>query len=220
MEQSLEKIDIHASCFASHRVHSCRSTQCSSFVPKNTFYITYNLKGKNKSAEIRFGKEQHWKCLTLCIKHGNCSVLLVSGFRWISFSSWAGDCPWSCGGPGTPSWWAKGRSCSSRCWARSPRSCMKPSESTDWDSAASWTSSDGRRHSPGLPSLPQSCRSHASGSAYRSRPTAGPSPPSGRARAAAGPAAATRPGCGWSCCSGSRPARPAPRRPAARPRCS
>ncbi len=183
-------------------------------------FILHTTKRRKKSAEIRFGKEQHWKCLTLCIKHGNSFVLCVLGFRWISSSSWAGDCLWSCEGPETPSWWAKGRSCFSRCWARSPRFCRKPSESTDWDSAVSWMSSDGRRHSPGLPSLPQSCRSHASGSAYRSRLTANQSLPPGTARAAAGPAAEIHPGCGWSCCSGCQLAKPVPQHPAAHPRCS
>lgn len=175
---------------------------------------------KKKSAEIRFGKEQPWTCLTLCIKRGNSFIPSMSGFRWTSSSSWAGDCLWSCGGPETPSSWVRGRSCSSRCWARSPRSCRKLSESTGLGSAGSWTSSGGRRHSRALPSLLRGCRSRATGSAYRSRLTANQPPPSGTARAAADPAAAIRPGCGWSCCSGCRPARPAPPRPAARPRCS
>lgn len=184
------------------------------------FILHTTKKRGGESAEIRFGKEQHWKCLTLCIKHGNSFVLSTFGFRWISFSSWAGDCLWSCEGPVTPSSWVTGRSCFSRCWARSPRSCRKPSESTDWGSAGSWMSSDGRRHSPGLPSLLQRCWSHASDSAYRSRLIANQSPPTGTARVAADPAAAIRPGCGWSYCSGCQLVRPAPRHPAARPRCS
>lgn len=55
--------------------------------PRILFILHRTKKGKKKSAEIRFGKEQHWKCLTLCIKHGNSFVLSMFGFRWISVSS-------------------------------------------------------------------------------------------------------------------------------------
>lgn len=71
MEQSLEKIDIHASCFASHCVHALLFGVVFFICSQELVLYYITTKQGKKSAEIRFGKEQHWKCLTLCIKHGN-----------------------------------------------------------------------------------------------------------------------------------------------------